>query len=244
MTAPGSGEPRRRIWAAVAFKGTVGGKRRLAGLLDESERAALGLAMLDDLLDALLAVRIIKRVLMVTPDEGISGRRHDGRLRVVPDASDGSATGESSLNAAFAVAQRLAAAEGVTDLLLLPADLPLVSRAEIEAVLRAGGSPGIVLTPDRAASGTNALLLRPPTALTPSFGDASFERHRRLAADAGLEATIVRRPRLALDLDTPDDIAALLAGGLGGRTRCLLLDLDAERRLDAVLAAQARSATI
>jgi 2-phospho-L-lactate guanylyltransferase len=238
--------PKLRIWAAVAFKGTVGGKRRLAALLTEPERAQLGLAMLDDVLDALVSVAAVETVLLVTPDAELASRVDQTRVRLVLDTDRASPDTPAGLNPAFGLAQRLAGEAGVDALLLMPADLPLAAAAAVHGVLRAVTSPGVVLVPDRVAGGTNTLLLSPPGILSPSFGEDSFERHRRLATGAGLEATVVRRPTLALDLDTPDDVAALLAGGVDCRARRLLVELGVPERLDALLfgQAQARNATI
>jgi 2-phospho-L-lactate guanylyltransferase len=237
---PASG---RRVWAAVAAKGEVGGKRRLSDLLNDAERAALSLAMLDDVIDALVQVEEIERVLLVTPDPGLAARYAGDRVQVVADEAGDSGLRTDSLNPAFQMAQRLA--EGTaTDLLLLPADLPLVGSNDVGALMRAAEDAGVALAPDRADDGTNAMLLRPPSILRPSFGEQSFGRHRHVAEQDRLSVTIVRRPGLALDLDRPTDVAALLATGGDCRARRLLLDLDAGGRLDALLGAQARSATI
>ena len=82
-----------------------------------------------------------------------------------------------------------------------------------------------MIVPDRHGSGTNALLLTPPYAIMPAFGTGSFARHAALAARAGPRCARCRS--LGLDVDTPDDLAALraaLAARPGGapRTRALL----------------------
>src|SRR5437868_2150541 len=79
----------------------------------------------------------------------------------------------------------------------------------------------VAVAPDRADVGTNALLLRPPRALVPAFGPASFDRHRAAARARGLSVAIVRLPALALDLDTPADLALLgCAGAHGAEAAC------------------------
>ncbi len=84
-----------------------------------------------------------------------------------------------------------------------------------------GSDPGreVVIVPDRHGTGTNALLLTPPDAIEPAFGPGSFARHRELAGTAG----VAELPSLTLDIDTPEDLATLLAGSAGApRTRALL----------------------
>ena len=85
----------------------------------------------------------------------------------------------------------------------------------------------VVIVPDRHGAGTNALLLSPPDAIEPSFGPGSFARHAARAREAGVSTRVAALPSLGLDVDTPDDLAALrsaLATRPGGapRTRALL----------------------
>jgi 2-phospho-L-lactate guanylyltransferase len=76
--------------------------------------------------------------------------------------------------------------------------------------------------------------MRPPDALTPSFGPGSAARHLSEAARAGTEAELVEVPSLALDIDTPEDLAALeatLASTRGGaaHTRGMLRQIMRSR---------------
>jgi 2-phospho-L-lactate guanylyltransferase len=127
---------------------------------------------------------------------------------------------------------------------MVPADMPLIAALDVDAVLNAIGVAAVVIVPDRAAEGTNALVLTPPTALEPSFGEASFARHIHLAHEAGLRVCAVERDRLELDLDTPADVAELLDRRDDGRVSTLLRELYVERRLQRFEPAQARSTTI
>jgi 2-phospho-L-lactate guanylyltransferase len=256
----------RRIWAVVPYKGPIGSKRRLTSLLDEDERARLSLAMLDDSLDALLGEARIERVLLLAPRaRGHPGRPgsapHQGgqdgrapaerpgadRLLTVPERLDAaSLSGGDTLNAAIRQAQAVAAAASADALLVVPGDLPTVSSLDIAALLDASppDASSVPIAPDRSDEGTNALLLAPPAAIAPSFGLGSFVRHAELARQAGLTPAVVRRPGLALDLDTPADVALLLAGGQDCRAARLLRELGIEERLGRLPAAQARSTTI
>jgi len=235
----------RRIWAAVPFRGPVGSKRRLAGLLDASERERLSVAMLADVLDVLLASDRIERVLLLTPSREDVATPEHARLTIVEERreSDGTAA-VSGLNPALLHAQQLAERGGAEGLLIVPADLPLIAPSDLDAVLDASVTVDMVIVPDRAIEGTNALLLAPPTALEPSFGEASLSRHLQLAHDAHLRVALVERAGLALDLDTPADVAVLMGGHHVGRAATLLRALKIERRLGPPEPAQARSTTI
>jgi 2-phospho-L-lactate guanylyltransferase len=236
----------RPVWAAVPFKGQIGSKRRLSPLLDASERARLSVAMLDDVLDVLLSAHEIERVMVLTPGGDDNVPIHaDTRLAVIDEPTAESGTGaHDQLNRAVEHAQLVAEARGAGGLLIVPSDLPLIDRADLRALLMAARTAPVVIAPDRERTGTNALLLVPPVALAPRFGELSFDRHRRLATEAGLAHTVVERPGLALDLDRPEDIGRLLTVGRGGRAVGLLRDLDIEQRLKQVELTQARSTTI
>jgi 2-phospho-L-lactate guanylyltransferase len=106
------------------------------------------------------------------------------------------------LKRATVVAQ-VYATQGV---LILPADLPLVTREDIHTLLdRAAKPPVVVIAPDRHGRGTNALLISPTGLIEYDFGENSFQRHSELARKAGARLEIVELPSLGLDLDIPED---------------------------------------
>src|SRR5262249_55140110 len=99
---------------------------------------------------------------------------------------------------------------GVDRVLLVPGDCPLLDPEQLDELLaRPAGAPSALIIPDRHGTGTNALLLTPPDSLEPSFGPGSCERHALLAQAARIGYEIVEVPSLGLDVDTPDDLAAL-----------------------------------
>jgi 2-phospho-L-lactate guanylyltransferase len=114
----------------------------------------------------------------------------------------------------------------------VPADIPLVMPEDIAALLRVHGEvPSIVLAPARDGRGTNAVACSPADVMPLRFGGDSFIAHRRRARAHGIEPQIVRRPGLALDIDTPDDLAAFLAARSPTRTWAYLTESGIERRI-------------
>ena len=94
--------------------------------------------------------------------------------------------------------------------LLVPGDCPALDPAQLTALLQSvEPAPSVVLVPDRHGTGTNGLMLHPPTAIEPSFGPGSRERHTALAEEAGASLRVEEMPSLVLDVDTPDDLAAM-----------------------------------
>jgi len=179
------------------------------------DRAQLAAAMVGDVLEALGAVRGLDGVVVVSAE-----RVDAAGVEWVDDPV------EAGQSAAALRGVRAAVARGAQRVLLVPGDCPALDPAEVDALL-ASATPGVVIVPDRHGSGTNALLIDPPTVLTPAFGPGSFARHATLAQAGGATVRVGRLPSLELDVDTPDDLAALraaLAAGRGAapRTRALL----------------------
>jgi 2-phospho-L-lactate guanylyltransferase len=91
--------------------------------------------------------------------------------------------------------------------LVLPADLPLISSEDILTLIeRAKDPPVVVIAPDRHEKGTNALLISPSGLIEYDFGENSFQRHCELVKKAGARLEIVDLPSLGLDLDVPEDL--------------------------------------
>lgn len=189
------------VWAIVPVKPFASAKSRLASVLSEDERAGLSREFLNHTLAVLDQSPGIARTLVVSRDEtALSMAR---MANVSPLAENGA----HGLNAALALAAR-AAREGQAEaVLILPADLPLLTAADVAQLLAEdNGQPQIVIAPDRHEQGTNALLVRPPEAVTFAFGEGSFARHQALAELAGVPVRVCRLPGAALDVDVPDDL--------------------------------------
>jgi 2-phospho-L-lactate guanylyltransferase len=195
----------RSLWAVLPVKSLQAAKQRLAGVLSAGERQELFRAMLEDVLSALAASRRLAGILMVTGDAAARGLGERYGARVLA-AEDRGHTAASSLGA------RALAAEGMDGMVQVPADVPLVTPVDIEALLDAHGlAPAVTLNPSRDQRGSNTVACSPPDLLPLRFGDDSFFPHLRCARDLGIEPQIVKRPGLALDIDTPDDLATFLA---------------------------------
>ncbi|MEO7665090.1 MAG: coenzyme F420-0:L-glutamate ligase, partial [Candidatus Limnocylindrales bacterium] len=113
-------------------------------------------------------------------------------------------------------------------ILILPIDLPAISAEAIDGLLAAaaeaapGSSPIVVGVPDRHGAGTNALYVRPPTAIEPAFGEASFAAHLEASSANGIP--FVRRDgSLTLDVDNAADLLAAEARAPGPAVHVLAL---------------------
>jgi 2-phospho-L-lactate guanylyltransferase len=189
-----------------------GGKARLGEALDAEEREELVLGMLLHTLGVLGEWPVCRRIHVVSPDPVLSAATSQAgvEVSVLRQAGEG-------LNAGIRLGVRAARVEKATSLLVLPGDLPHLSVEALDVLLTAadagvvaaGGGPLVAIVPSDAGGGTNALLLRPPDAIGPSFGPGSFESHLRAAEAAGAAVQVVSDPVLGFDLDTPNDLERL-----------------------------------
>ncbi len=178
---------RKATWAVVPVKVLDRAKSRLAGVLDAEARIALSLAMLSDVLSALTVVEGLDGVAVISRDARALNLARRTDARVIFEAPD------DGLNGALLAAAHILAAEGCANLLVLPADVPLASPAEISRILTAqGAAPSVTLVPESNGPGTNALACSPPEAIAPCFGEASFARHLDAARARGLQPKVLR----------------------------------------------------
>lgn len=207
----------------VPLKRLAHAKSRLADALAPAEREQLMRALVAHALSAVAAAAGVERVTLVSaePDAPALARVHGA------DAWDD--RGLPWNDALAAAAAELVAVEAVA---FVSADLPLLAAEDVEALAAALPARGAAIA--RAAdAGTNAVALRPPGALRTCFGErGSAARHAQLAHAAGLDAAILDRPGLALDLDSPEDLAAYLEVAPASPLRDLVDALfPAERRV-------------
>jgi 2-phospho-L-lactate guanylyltransferase len=198
-----------RATAIIPVKRFAHAKQRLVEHVGPPARAALATAMLSDVLAAVSATGLIERVIVVT-GEGRAERvalahaqRTTTPLEVLRDPVDAGHSEAATLG--IIRARALGARCGA----LLPGDCPLLDSDELDAALERMGEGKVAVIPDHQGSGTNGLLLCPVDAIGPAFGPGSRERHADRAARAGYEVAIEELESLALDLDTPADLASL-----------------------------------
>jgi 2-phospho-L-lactate guanylyltransferase len=205
-----------RTVAILPVKRFARAKQRLRAGVDGAARERLAAAMVADVLEVLAAYPALERVVVVTAEPSVAEAATAAGAHVVPDPDEAGQSAAVALG--VLVAREELAAQRV---LLVPGDTPGLDPADLDALL--ARTEPVVVVPDRHGTGTNALLLRPPTAIAPAFGPGSRERHQTAAEAAGVDHAVVRLASLALDVDTPDDLAALRTSAhLGPRTAAVL----------------------
>jgi 2-phospho-L-lactate guanylyltransferase len=212
-----------RTIAILPVKSFVAAKQRLAESLGAGSRQALAQAMFADVLTALRRTPGLDEIAVVTADLDAEAAASGRGVRVLRD------TAQAGQSEAALIGIRHALSEGFERAALVPGDTPLLQPRELTELIEA--TPGVTIVPDRHGTGTNALVLSPADAIEPSFGPGSFARHVAAAEAAGVEHRVEQVPALALDVDTPADLAQLTAEldlrrGQAPSTRGVLRQLD------------------
>lgn len=188
-------------------------KERLEGSLDPQTRSKLAEAMLEDVMDSLDRSRMIFGRIVVTSDERAAAIARAHGCQVIDD------TGTTGHSEAAVIGSQAAVEAGAERVLMLAGDCPLLDSREVDHLLASVPDQGVAIVRDRHRTGTNALLLSPPDAIEPAFGEGSAERHRLIAREAGFLTSFEDLPSLALDIDEPADLIALttkLESGVSG----------------------------
>jgi 2-phospho-L-lactate guanylyltransferase len=194
------------LWAIVPVKPLRHGKSRLAEVLSQDERADLNQRLLVHTLDTLGIIPEIDQVLVVSRDPAALALARDHGARTVQE------NGSNELNLALTRATVVARSYITGSVLILPADLPLLTPEDVRAMLdKASNPPVVVVTPDRHRLGTNALLVSPVGLIEYEFGPGSFQRHCQRALEKGARLEICELSSLALDVDMPEDLAMIEA---------------------------------
>ncbi|MFN2488392.1 MAG: 2-phospho-L-lactate guanylyltransferase [Actinomycetota bacterium] len=184
-------------------------KRRLGAEFGDVQRVQIARALLDDALDLCRCTGRLRWWVVTADDHVVAAARRHG-LDVFNDE-----TGD--LNVAVAGAMHAVLVAGAASATVLPCDLPLALPEDVEDVLDTGATSDMVVVPSRRDGGTNALYMSPPGVGPPRFGTGSLSAHVALAERARLRCSILPLPRLALDIDTVEDVDELL--GVDGAQR-------------------------
>jgi 2-phospho-L-lactate guanylyltransferase len=186
-------------------------KQRLTPFLNPEERFALAQAMLADTIRAVRGVQKADKIFVVTNyDPAMQAAQENGWELLREDRQ---------ISESFSVdyASMQCAKRGVTALLRLPLDVPLVQSSDIDELLALDcTAPALVIVPSRDGTGTNAILRTPPTLFPSHFGSGSFAKHCDEARRASAEVFVRRNARLEMDVDDEADLRALAQEDLRG----------------------------
>ena len=189
-------------FALVPIKDLSKAKERLYPILSQSERTDLAYAMLEDVLIALRGSRLLDRILVVTLDENAIKLAVSLDLEVIKETKQ---NGESeSVDWASIICKEM----GAESVLVIPGDAPLITPEDVDFILeKEKPYHSVILVPARDELGTNAILRKPPDVIPSRFGYDSFKKHIEEARRRNIPYEIHKLPRVALDLDEPEDLS-------------------------------------
>ena len=183
-----------RACVLVPVKAFRAAKARLAGALPDDVRAELAKWMAGRVLAAAAPLPVF----VVCDDEQVASWADGQGATVLWRPGLG-------LNAAVTDGVAALAEKGVERVVVAHSDLPLVSRLDHLGDSELEGR--VVLVPDLREDGTNVISLPSASGFRFGYGAGSFARHVLEARSLGLSVEVLQEISLALDLDTPADLA-------------------------------------
>ena len=193
------------MWAVIPVKQISNAKQRLSPFLSKEERRDFFSAMLEDVLSMMVKIDFFKKIILATNcPNAISIARLHGITHFETGPDDG-------LNQAAGETVNHLLENGIRDMFLIPADIPLITEEEINSAIKAHPSaPSLTIVPSRDKLGSNCLLLSPPSMMPLKFGPDSYFRHLEIAKSNGLKINPMELPGFGLDIDEPKDLFELL----------------------------------
>ncbi|MFQ3566534.1 MAG: 2-phospho-L-lactate guanylyltransferase [Aggregatilineales bacterium] len=199
------------VWVIIPVKPLTRAKSRLSAVLSAEQRQQLAEMLLRHVIATVRQVPEIVGTLVISRDTKALAIARDAGTYTVQES------GTPELNNALMRATSVVAGWGGSAVLVLPADLPLVSAEDVRNLVELGLEPNtIVLATDHQEDGTNAMLVRPPGLIPYAFGPGSFARHLKLAQEMRANVHVYSSERMMLDIDVPADL--LVYERLVGRT--------------------------
>jgi len=188
------------LCAIIPVKPLRRGKSRLSTILSSQQREVLNEYLLKTVLACLNEVQAIDHKIVISYDPtALALSRRYGANTVLESRS-------SNINRALRKATIAAQAYRATKVLILPADLPLITKYNLQEFLELEEDcPQMIISPDRKMFGTNAMLINPRGAIKYNFGDWSFRNHIEQAERKKIKVDILNNSNIAFDLDVPED---------------------------------------
>lgn len=178
-------------------------KERLSQVLGPVQRLQLTVVMLRSVLSALRGSKRIKSITVVSADTSVRSLAREYQATFVWEGR------RRGLNKGVRLAIARAEQDGVSAVLIIHADLPLVTPEEIDRFLRASESYQVAIGPSKDGGGTNALFLELPSTIRPAFGRNSFKKHYSQAQRKNLRCNVLRYSGISFDVDEPKDVYSM-----------------------------------
>ena len=178
-------------------------KLRLSPLLSWEERINLTKFMLEDILETLKSFNL--NIFVVTPDNYFEEFLRKYGVKVIKEER------EEGVNSAVEKANKICIKEGFKASLVIPSDVPLISKEDINLALEGLEEfIGVIISPSFRLDGTNLLLRSPPNIIPTYYDNDSFFNHLKVSLKKGLKVRVIITRNLCLDIDSPEDLKEFL----------------------------------
>jgi len=192
------------VFVITPVKRLDNAKSRLSPLLTDGERKQFCLKMLEDVLRTVKSTKRINQTVVVSNDPEVFHVAKNFEAAYLSERKTG-------LNEAVSEAIGWCIDRGATSVLVLPADVPLVTPTDLNRMLALREKASMVISPSRSGKGTNALLLTPPNACPTFYGPCSFQRHLEEASKRRISFRRFTSQRIALDIDTVENLTDFIS---------------------------------
>jgi 2-phospho-L-lactate/phosphoenolpyruvate guanylyltransferase len=214
------------VWALLPVKVLKGAKARLSSVLSEDERSALARAMLLDVLAALEGAQNLHGIAIVTDDDEAADIARKAGHRVIPEPEAG------GLNGALSHGLQALMNDGAHCVFIIHGDVPAVTTDEIEQLVGLQTSqPFVTIAHALSDGGTNGMVLSPPDCIPMLYGKDSANKHVSVADQLDVPVEYVSLEGIGLDVDHPEDLAALIERAPAGATMDYLLASGLDKRV-------------
>ncbi|MCI5866943.1 MAG: 2-phospho-L-lactate guanylyltransferase [Methanosphaera sp.] len=181
-------------------------KTRLSPFLSEDERKNLLKCMLKDIVKNITGV--VEEIIITSKDSEVLDFGCDLNLTTFMEHEHSG----NYLNCALLDCINFAKCEfEYCDIVIVPADIPLITRSNIEYI-KDHDVYDFIIAPSRGG-GTNMLYFKGKYDFIPKFGEFSFFKHIDEAEDLGCRVNVYDSFFLSLDINTPQDLGELLLHG-------------------------------
>jgi 2-phospho-L-lactate guanylyltransferase len=205
------------VFAIIPVKRLNNAKSRLSSLLTDDERKQLCLKMLEDILKTLYSTKRVNKTVVISDDTEV--------FHVTKNFATYLRERKTGMNEAVSEAVGWCIGRGATSVLVLPSDIPLVTPMDLNRMLALKEKASMIISPSRNGRGTNALLLTPPDVSPTFYGPQSFQRHLEEASKRKVSFLRFRSQRIALDIDTVDDLTDFVSTRAKWTSAYKLLDI-------------------
>lgn len=201
---------KKKVLGIVPVREFENTKLRLRKCLSKSERSSLSQALLGHVLRA-LQDSDVKKTLIVSSDRAAISKLVRKLKDIVVIAEEKHHGGVSSAveNGVSYCSNRM---KGITSIMVLPSDLPLLSSKAINKAISKLRNYDLVIGPSSKLDGTSLLLFNVERGRIPfHYDDNSYRNHIKEAKRFKINYTILKSREFSFDIDTIDDVKKLMS---------------------------------